>query len=289
MGLNLELVDYIEEPTIFKFFKERQLKVIEVCMGESHILAIAKRKDGSKSESGDVYSWGLDVYGRLGYLAEIIKNDDEEIGENENYIFRRVPVALKIPDKISRIACGKDFSACLTNKGKLYTWGNNKWGNLGISISQLTPDEVINSSIINQPTLVKSIYNETLIQVVCGDKHMMGLTNERRVYSWGEGKDGALGLGTFDSHSSPQMIKGLSFEDIIFIAAGENTSAAINSKGQLYTWGSGRYGKLGLGTKDNIKSPMKVVDGGILHDRVFFISIGYYHSVCCTCKLIDLI
>jgi len=36
----------------------------------------------------------------------------------------------------------------------------------------------------------------------------------------------------------PIMIQDLSFEVIIFICARRNTSAAINSNGQLYTWGN---------------------------------------------------
>jgi len=138
---------------------------------------------------------------------------------------------------------------------------------------------------ISTPTLVNQLSKDHVIQVVCGDKHMMALTNERRVYSWGDSKEGALGHGNFESSPIPVLIKELSFDDIIFIAAGVNTSAAINSKGQLFTWGEGKYGKLGIGTKENVIYPKKVVDNGISNDRVFYISIGYYHSVCCTCNL----
>lgn len=281
----MELVEYIKDATLFKFFKEKQLKVVDVAMGESHMLAILKQKDGLATEAGELYSWGLDLYGRLGYLTEMLKNNDIEVPESEKYVFRRIPFCLNIPHKISRVSCGKDFSACLTVEGKLYTWGNNTWGNLGINSNQL--DEMEGNYMVKLPTLVKHLENEQLIQIVCGDKHMLALTNQRRIYSWGDGKNGALGHGNKETVGFPVMIQDLSFEDIIFICAGVNTSAAINSKGQLYTWGNGQFGKLGLGDNDLVKSPRKVTEPVLLNDRVFYVSMGYYHTLCCSCKNAD--
>jgi alpha-tubulin suppressor-like RCC1 family protein len=209
---------------------------------------------------------------------------DEELPENEQFVYRRTPFNIQFKEKVARVSCGRDFSACLTASGKLYTWGNNKWGNLGLNPSDVTMKNFRGASVVTTPILVKDLEHMQLIQIVCGDKHMIALSNERRIYSWGDGSDGALGHSTFESSPTPNLIKDLASEDIIFICAGFTSSAAINSKGQLYTWGSGKYGQLGLGTREKIKNPMKVLDGGILNDRVFFISIGYYHTVCCTCK-----
>jgi alpha-tubulin suppressor-like RCC1 family protein len=283
IGLNVELVDFVKEPTVFKFFKQRNLKIVEVVIGEAHILAIAKEKDGSLSNYGDVYSWGLDMYGRLGYLSELAKYDDEELANNQVYVFRRIPFKLSIPEKIARVSCGKDFSSCLTSNGKLYTWGNNKWGNLGLDISQLPKEEIEGNFIVNKPTLVKYFEKDTLIQIDCGDKHMIALNKDRRVFTWGEGKNGTLGHGSLSNENHPVMVKKLANEDIIFICAGENTSAAINSKGQLYTWGNGQYGKLGLGSNDIIKLPIRVNDVSINSDRIFYVSMGNYHTLCCSC------
>jgi alpha-tubulin suppressor-like RCC1 family protein len=281
LGLNIELVDYLTIPQMFKFFKEKGLKLIEVAMGEAHILALAKKKDGLENEVGSVYTWGLDLFGRLGYLNEFVKNDDEEMPETEDYVFRRKPQCLNIPEPIARIACGKDFSACLTLSGKIYTWGNNKWGNLGHA-----PDENNMEAITATPQLVRGLEKEFLIQIVCGDKHMMALNKERRIYTWGDGSNGALGHGNYQSISSPQKIYELSYEDIIYISAGHNSSAAINSKGQIYTWGSGQHGKLGHGTIENYPSPKKLTDKKLNNNRFYLITIGNYHTLFSSCILI---
>ncbi len=280
-GLKIELAEYIIKPTILPFFKDRYLKVTEIALGESHIIVVAKKKDSTQSEVGDLYSWGLDICGRLGYLSELFGDKDEEVPDGENYVFRRTPTLLSLPDtdkdKISRVTCGKDFSACLTENGRVYSWGNNKWGNLGHKSINTT-----GYNYTSTPKLIDYLSSQRIIQIVCGDKHMMALSYERRIFSWGEGKDGALGHNNFEGTTHPMLIKALSSEDIIFIAAGDNASAAINSKGHLYTWGDGKHGRLGLGSKDKSNQPMKVVDG-ILTDRVFIVSIGYYHSICSTC------
>ena len=50
----------------------------------------------------------------------------------DTYVFRTTPVMLKLQDKVAKIACGTDFTACITVKGQVYSWGTNKWGNLGV-------------------------------------------------------------------------------------------------------------------------------------------------------------
>ncbi len=281
LGLNIELVDYLTLPHMFKFFKEKGLKLIEIAMGEAHILALAKKKDGLENDLGSVYTWGLDLFGRLGYLNEFVKNDDEEMPESEDYVFRRKPQCLNLPEQVSRIACGKDFSACLTLTGKLYTWGNNKWANLGYISEEKHLD-----AITTTPQMVRALGNECLIQIVCGDKHMMALNKERRIFTWGDGKNGALGHGNYQSLSSPQQIYELSYEDIIYISAGDNCSAAINSKGQIYTWGDGKHGKLGHGSLENYSSPKKLTDKVLNNNRFYLITMGYYHTLCSSCNLL---
>jgi alpha-tubulin suppressor-like RCC1 family protein len=280
LGLKTSLVDFIPDPLVFEFFKAKQLKVVDISLGADHVLAIGKRKDGLKTAMGTVYSWGLDLFGRLGYLSELIKNDDEELAENDNYVFRRVPQPISLSESVVRVACGADFSACITNSGKLYTWGTNESGNLGINQST---EEYLNKGYVNTPQLVSKLKDQVIIQVACGDKHMLALTEERRVYSWGDGKYGKLGHGDCDRIPTPLKIEEISSEDIIFIAAGDQTSAAINSKGQIYTWGSGQYGRLGLGTNEIVKTPKKITDQVIINERIFYISLGKYHTVCTSC------
>ena len=48
----------------------KYLKLVEISCGSSHIAAIACNKDNAVTESGYVFTWGLDLFGRLGYVTD---------------------------------------------------------------------------------------------------------------------------------------------------------------------------------------------------------------------------
>lgn len=54
------------------------MKIIEVASGSSHIAVVAVNKDGSNNENGFVFSWGLDLFGRLGYISDSRRQVGEE-------------------------------------------------------------------------------------------------------------------------------------------------------------------------------------------------------------------
>lgn len=311
----MELEEFLIKPFPFSFFQKNQLKVFDVSLGESHILAVAKPKDGTESEMGEIYSWGLNLYGRLGFNPERFENIYDVVMPKEvKYQIIRVPLKVNIPEKISRVCCGLDFSSCLTITGKIYTWGFNKFGNLGLGdtiknsdnkdeensneINKNNKDSNGNNNLLNEdeelfeedemfvkyPKLIKGLIDKKIIQISCGNKHMLVLSEERRAYSWGSGEFGVLGNHSNESVSFPVLIKSLSKEDLVFVACGETSSAAINSKGSIYMWGSGKYGKLGNSTFSDYNFPEKIDDAVLNNQKVFYISLGAYHTVCATCK-----
>ena len=56
------------------------------------------------------------------------------------------------------------------------------------------------------------------------------------------------------------MIESLRGVEVVDIAAGGAHSACITSSGELYTWGKGRYGRLGHGDSEDQLKP-KLVRG----------------------------
>ena len=54
------------------------------------------------------------------------------------------------------------------------------------------------------------------------------------------------------------MIETLRGVEIVKVAAGGAHSAAIAADGSLYTWGKGRYGRLGHGDSDDQMKPKLV-------------------------------
>lgn len=72
------------------------------------------------------------------------------------------------------------------------------------------------------------------------------------VYTWGLGANGRLGLGSENSKLDPTKITKLADQNIMVnsIAVGHSHTGAVSST-QVYTWGSGSYGRLGHGNQLN--------------------------------------
>jgi len=76
-----------------------------------------------------------------------------------------------------------------------------------------------------------------------------------KLFSWGQGTSGKLGLGNTTSYSSPKQIgaiEGLSIASVISYRTG------VISVGKLLTFGAGSYGVLGLGNTTSYSSPKQV-------------------------------
>lgn len=68
----------------------------------------------------------------------------------------------------------------------------------------------------------------------------------------------------------PCLIETLRGKEIIEIACGGAHSAAITSHGELYTWGKGRYGRLGHGDSEDQLKPKLVCTFFLLDDLCIF-------------------
>ena len=112
--------------------------------------------------------------------------------------------------------------------------------------------------------------------IACGSNHSMALSEENRIYSWGNGEGGRLGHGTERSEAIPKEINLDHDAHPRCIFAGDVHSAFVCIKNQLYTWGKGTYGRLGLGFTNDALRPELVEE--ISHISVEDVSLGAYHT-----------
>ena len=100
------------------------------------------------------------------------------------------------------------------------------------------------------------------------------LTDNGEVYSWGNSEVGKLGLGhNIQNQFYPRQIPDL--VPISFISAGMAHVAVITQEKYLFTWGSGFYGRLGLGDTNNRFSPEKIKTNMVFKA----VACGSYHTV----------
>uniref|UniRef100_A0A4W5PCB8 Uncharacterized protein n=1 Tax=Hucho hucho TaxID=62062 RepID=A0A4W5PCB8_9TELE len=88
---------------------------------------------------------------------------------------------------VTQVAAGGTHTLALTlPDGKVFTWGQNSSGQLGLGKGEP-------STLSPQP--VKSLSGIPLAQITAGGDHSFALTLSGAVFGWGKNSAGQLGLG----------------------------------------------------------------------------------------------
>jgi len=102
------------------------------------------------------------------------------------------------------------------------------------------------------------------------------------IYTWGASVKGTLGHGEQTEELIPRVIESLLGRDIRYVACGTDHTLALSAIGELFSWGSGRGGKLGFGNIQDRFTPLKV---GILEEKqITAISCSELHSALVTAE-----
>ncbi|MCD7465237.1 Ultraviolet-B receptor uvr8 [Datura stramonium] len=135
-----------------------------------------------------------------------------------------------------------------------------------------------NSSDLFTPQPIKALQGIRIKQIACGDSHCLAVTMEGEVQSWGRNQNGQLGLGTTEDSLVPRKIEAFMGIPVKMVAAGAEHTAAVTEDGELYGWGWGRYGNLGLGDRNDRLVPEKVSANvvGILCGMFLLITIRLF-------------
>ncbi|CAG0922939.1 unnamed protein product, partial [Notodromas monacha] len=87
------------------------------------------------------------------------------------------------------------------------------------------------------------------------------------VMTCGEGNQGCLGHGDWNSSAKPKLIQQLLSVNVCGIACGSNHVVVVGEQGDLYAWGVGLGGRLGLGHEDDCCGPQEVPFPGDERDQ----------------------
>lgn len=154
----------------------------------------------------------------------------------EEMIFapRLIPFTMKSP--LAKVSCGKNFAMAITKDGRLFSWGSGDCGQLGTGRCTLkeVPSEVSFGS-----------NNVCVTEVACGDAHVIAVLEDGSGYGWGLNQRGQCGTGDqkVKEHVPTRLHLG---EDVRLksVVAEGLSSAAIDTQGLLYTWGSTSQNRL---------------------------------------------
>uniref|UniRef100_A0A8C1N1Q3 HECT and RLD domain containing E3 ubiquitin protein ligase 4 n=1 Tax=Cyprinus carpio TaxID=7962 RepID=A0A8C1N1Q3_CYPCA len=238
---------YVCIPSLEQVVSLDAQNIVAVSCGEAHTLAL--------NDKGQVFAWGLGSDGQLG-----LSNIEDCI---------RVPRTVKSLSEvhIAQVACGYWHSLALARGGQIFSWGQNKYGQLGLGMQ---------GAGVSSPQVVQSLQGVPFAQISAGGSHSFGLTLSGAVFGWGSNKFGQLGLSDNDGKTNTLDIQ-LSFlchNDFYVGMCGPN---GLFTSGGVFTFGAGGYGQLGHNTTNHEVNPRKVFE--LMGNVVTQIACGRQHTL----------
>ena len=281
-------------------------KVVKVSAGRTHSLAL--------TNLGRVMSWGNNCYGQCGrpiiedenyfinqviHVMSVDNVVDIVCGQDHSLLLTAAgqviscgwgadgqtgqghysntgdlaPVTGDVEgERIVKVSCAGDCVLALSDKGEVFGWGNSEYNQL----RTVTSEQQVN--VATRLPLDSGV--GVVVDIASGGTTCLLVNSEGQVWVWGYG---ILGKGPELEHSdAPTPIPDPIFGNNMFgsnvkvekVFAGLGHQAAVNSKGDLFTWGKNRKSCLGLHTEEDRYFPLKVPIGG----KVVDVSLGCDHS-----------
>lgn len=172
-----------------------------------------------------LWSWGSDVYGRLGH------------GTEDVHCGRPKEVKALTPMRLTAAVCGSAHNVVVYADGQCYSWGKCHYGQLGHG--EMDKNELV-------PRPVEALRDVRISSVAAGDSHVIAITAEGRVYTWGVGFYGCLGHGDETALATPKLVEKLRGERIVSASGGAFHSMTVTEAGRVFVWGRDHRGQLGL-------------------------------------------
>ena len=186
-----------------------------------------------------IYNWGFSKYGQTGL---------------ENCQYTDEPNKLFIPliKEVISISCGEFNSSIIFKDNKTYLYGLNTFGQLGNGSNRYKSKKLSIIPLLSQIKFKK---------ISLGGGHVLGISNESKLFSWGLNIFGQLGLGHNNNISQPTLIEKIGILDlessniketsltydknILEIKAGAQHSLILMEDNVLCSCGFAKFGALG--------------------------------------------
>ncbi|KAI5065917.1 hypothetical protein GOP47_0018541 [Adiantum capillus-veneris] len=182
------------------------------------IIAVAKHHSLVVTEGGEVFTWGSNREGQLGYTSVDTQPTP-----------RRVST---LKAKVVAAAAANKHSAVLTEAGEVFTWGCNREGQLGYGTSNSASNPV--------PRVVEYVKGKIFCSVSAAKYHTVVLGSEGEVFTWGYKlvMPRRVSIARNTRKAGNTLLKFHQAErlHIVAVAAGTTHSTAISEDGLIFFW-----------------------------------------------------
>ena len=230
-----------------------------VKIGAFEHISIALDKDGN------VYVWG-NGFGvtptKLNFHSKVIDISRKLILSENGTVWKIDDLNGKISGltNIVEIASGNSHNLALSADGKVYSWGNNSYGQLGTgnTVTNYTPTLVDIKNENDTPILGES--------VKCGEYSSSILTRDGEIYSFGYNRDNRIGIETAIDIKTPTKVEGTNIQRM---STGLYHGIYVTDDGKVYTCGNNGYGQLGQKDYVTRKVPTLIGEAKITPEEKF--------------------
>ncbi len=250
-----------------RFSLQEDERLTQVSLGGAHSAAL--------TSEGRVFVWGWNGHGQIGdntTLQRVLPTDIT------------AQFLLSPSERITNVVMGGQFSTALSSAGRVFTWGDNRSGQLG--------DQTFTSR--ERPTDITPQFNlgsnDAMVMLAMGSAHAGALSQQGRVFMWGSGDQGRLGDGVNVDRTvnAPINITAQfnlsSSERVETLVLGGSHTGAITSLGRVFMWGWNGHGQLGDNTLTSRTNPQDITAqfGLRSEETLQSLNLGGQHSVALT-------
>jgi alpha-tubulin suppressor-like RCC1 family protein len=196
------------------------------------------------TSSGSLFTWGNGLDNILGHNA------------GDSNVILPTQVSLSFP--IAKLAVGGGHMLGLTSSGSLISWGLDDCGQCGQAVVRQSVDpRAFRPQLLRGKSpgaVVGELEGEQIVSISCGKYFSVALSASGKVFTWGAGREYALGHGDRTAQPLPKRVSALDGVHIVQVACGRNFVVAVDKDGGVHAWGNNDYGQLGMGQTERFKA-----------------------------------
>ncbi|WOL15295.1 inhibitor of Bruton tyrosine kinase [Canna indica] len=181
-------------------------------------VAAAKHHTIIATESGEVFTWGSNREGQLGYTSVDTQPTPRRVSS--------------LRAKVIAVAAANKHSVAIVESGEVFTWGSNKEGQLGYGTS--------NSASNSFPRIVEYLKGKIFRGVSAAKYHTVVLGADGEVFTWGHRlvtpKRVVITRNTKKNGAAPLKFHRKERLNVVSVAAGMTHSTALTDDGSLFYW-----------------------------------------------------
>mmetsp|Transcript_1928 Transcript_1928/g.3411 ORF Transcript_1928/g.3411 Transcript_1928/m.3411 type:complete len:1017 (+) Transcript_1928:469-3519(+) len=157
--------------------------------------------------------------------------EDEDVEDDEDAYMKMIDI----------ISSNKVATQDGQQGGNVVSFGRNN-----MQLGYVPSDSISVRPVPKRVDIPISLSSNNIVSVAAAVHHTIALDSFGRVWSWGHGKNGRLGLGDETTRLLPTLVSELKGHRVMQASVGRDHSLVVTKAGLIFAWGSNAFGQLGL-------------------------------------------